>query len=209
MVWLSLQSNVASSLLGDIVFGTKPWLGLQKFHRKLKLLCYWKVGTPCPKNFTSVIQITWGLCLPFSFYSCKHVASQCSVSYRGVYNIFNDHNKYNLELKRDFPRIYFVMIGLKLKWVHGTWMLAYNRESRVPLKWSHLALFTVVLLLHDDVIQWKNFRVTGPLCFDMRLNKRLSKQSWGCWFPTPSRSFWRHRYVCDVFRRPDKCSNIS
>ena len=58
------------------------------------------------------------------------------------------------------------------------------------------------------------FRVTGPLCgkftgsgefpthrpvtrsfdvfFDLRLNKRLSKQSWGCWFDTLSWSLWRH-----------------
>ena len=58
------------------------------------------------------------------------------------------------------------------------------------------------------------FRVTGPLCgeftgpgefptqrpvtrsfdvfFDLRPNKRLSKQSWGWWFETPLLSFWRH-----------------
>ena len=58
------------------------------------------------------------------------------------------------------------------------------------------------------------FRVTGPLCgvftgpgefptqrpvtqsfdvfFDLRLNKRLSKQSWGWWFETLSSSLWRH-----------------
>ena len=57
------------------------------------------------------------------------------------------------------------------------------------------------------------FRIIGPLCweftghrwipgtkasdaelwcFDLRLNKRLSKQSWGWWFETPSRSLWRH-----------------
>ena len=28
--------------------------------------------------------------------------------------------------------------------------------------------------------------------FDLRLNKQLSKQSWGWWFETPSHSFWRH-----------------
>ena len=28
--------------------------------------------------------------------------------------------------------------------------------------------------------------------FDLRANKRLSKQSWGWWFETPSRSLWRH-----------------
>ena len=59
------------------------------------------------------------------------------------------------------------------------------------------------------------FHVTGPLCgeftgpgefptqrpvtrsfdvfFDLRLNKRLSKQSWGWWFEPPSWSLWRHR----------------
>ena len=28
--------------------------------------------------------------------------------------------------------------------------------------------------------------------FDLRLNKRLRKQSWGWWFETPSRPLWRH-----------------
>ena len=28
--------------------------------------------------------------------------------------------------------------------------------------------------------------------FDMRLNKQLSKQSWGWWFETPSSSLWHH-----------------
>ena len=31
--------------------------------------------------------------------------------------------------------------------------------------------------------------------FDMRPNKRLSKQSWGWWFETLSHPFWRHRNV--------------
>ena len=65
------------------------------------------------------------------------------------------------------------------------------------------------------------FRVTGPLCgeftglgefptqrpvtrsfdvfFDLRLNKRLSKQPWGWWSETPSSSLWRHRNV--IFAR--------
>ena len=64
------------------------------------------------------------------------------------------------------------------------------------------------------------FRVTGPLCgesngdrwiphtkfsdaelwcfIDLRLNKRLSKQSWCWWFETPSCSLWRHCNVCCV-----------
>ena len=31
--------------------------------------------------------------------------------------------------------------------------------------------------------------------FDLRINKRLSELSWGCWFGTPLRSLWRH---CNV-----------
>ena len=73
------------------------------------------------------------------------------------------------------------------------------------------------------------FRVTGPLCgeftgpgelptqrpvmrsfdvfFDLRLNKRLSKQPWGWWFETPVWSLWRHRfgefrYWWDMLRHP-------
>ena len=63
---------------------------------------------------------------------------------------------------------------------------------------------------------WNIFRVTGHLCgeftgpgefpaqrpvtrsfdvfFDLRLNKRFSKQPWAWWFKTPSWSLWRHRY---------------
>ena len=32
--------------------------------------------------------------------------------------------------------------------------------------------------------------------FDLRLNKRLSKQSWGWWFETLSRPLWHHRNEC-------------
>ena len=39
--------------------------------------------------------------------------------------------------------------------------------------------------------------------FDLRLNKRLSKQSWGWWFDMPSSSLWRHcnGMIDDVSRR--------
>ena len=65
-----------------------------------------------------------------------------------------------------------------------------------------------------DVIKWKHFprywpfvrEFTGPgefpaqrpvtrsfeVFFDLRLNKRLSKQSWGWWFETLPRPLWRH-----------------
>ena len=72
---------------------------------------------------------------------------------------------------------------------------------------------------HDDVIKWKHFSRYWPFVrgihrspvnsphkvqwrgalmfvfFDLRVNKRLSKQSWGWWFETLSRSLWRHCYA--------------
>ena len=38
--------------------------------------------------------------------------------------------------------------------------------------------------------------------FDLRLNKRLSKQSWGWWFETLPRPFWRHSNVNGDFVKP-------
>ena len=69
--------------------------------------------------------------------------------------------------------------------------------------------------LHDDVIKWKHTprywpfvreihrspvnsahtgQWRGALMFSLNcaLTKRLSKQSWGWWFETPSRSLWRN-----------------
>ena len=36
------------------------------------------------------------------------------------------------------------------------------------------------------------------VCIGLCLNKRLSKQWWGWWFETPSRSIWRH---CNVYNQ--------
>ena len=70
-------------------------------------------------------------------------------------------------------------------------------------------------IAHDDVIKWKHFPRYWPFArgihrspviprtkasdaqlfdvfFDLRLNKRLSKQSWGWWFGTLSHPLWRH-----------------
>ena len=69
---------------------------------------------------------------------------------------------------------------------------------------------------------WNIFRVTGPLCgeftdpgefptqrpvtrsfdvyFDLRLNKRLCKQSWGWWFQTLLCPLWRHSNVMPLLQ---------
>ena len=83
--------------------------------------------------------------------------------------------------------------------------------------WNNCSLPGYLLVIMMTSSNGIIFRVTGPLCgiftghrwiphtkasdaelwcsFDLRLNKRLSKQSRGWWFEMPSRSLWRH---CNV-----------
>ena len=41
--------------------------------------------------------------------------------------------------------------------------------------------------------------------FDLHLNKRLSKQTWGWWFETPLRPLWRHCNVKALVTRVFRC----
>ena len=96
---------------------------------------------------------------------------------------------------------------------------------RVDRQWC----FTTMVLLPLHMMTSSNgniFRVTGLLCgeftgpgefpaqrpvtrsfgvfFDMRLNKRLSKQPSGWWFETPSWSSWRQCNECLTYCQPDR-----
>ena len=73
--------------------------------------------------------------------------------------------------------------------------------------------------VRDDVIKWKHFPRYWPFVrgihrpvtrsfgvfFDLRLNKRLSKQPWGRWFGTASCSLWRH---CNVNEATSYSKNV-
>ena len=79
---------------------------------------------------------------------------------------------------------------------------------------------------HDGVIKWKHFPRCWPFVqhtkpvtrsfddiFELRLIKSLSKQSWGWWFETQSRSLWRHcnivMSICMAFRYFNHEGNIA
>ena len=49
---------------------------------------------------------------------------------------------------------------------------------------------------------------TSDVFFDLCLNTRLSKQSWGWWFETPSHSLWRHCYVFCLCHRSQRTHMI-
>ena len=103
-------------------------------------------------------------------------------------------------------------------WLYGTW-LPQNGDLAFPLhRQSGCAPSALREASHDDVIKWKLFSPLLAICagnsgefptqrpvtrsfdvfFDLRLNKRLSKQSWGWWFETPSRPLWRHCNGCNL-----------
>ena len=44
--------------------------------------------------------------------------------------------------------------------------------------------------------------------FDLRLNKLLSKQSWGLWVETPSRALWRFRNRIPIYRQTSNTKRI-
>ena len=84
-------------------------------------------------------------------------------------------------------------------WYVRNWTVT---RMRILLSWWRHQLETFSALLAICAGNWPvhgEFPVQMPVTqscdvlFDLRLNKRLSKQSWGWWFETLSRPLWRHR----------------
>ena len=86
----------------------------------------------------------------------------------------------------------------------ATLMWRDDMNANVLLSWwrhemgTFSALLAIVHGIHRSPVnsphkgQWHG----ALMCFDLRLNKQLSKQSWGWWFETPSHPLWCHCNVC-------------
>ena len=85
------------------------------------------------------------------------------------------------------------------KWCHYDWNTQWWFNTNITW-WRHqMETFSALLAICAG-----NSPVTGEfpaqrpvtwifdVFFDLRLNKRLSKQWWGWWFKAPSRPLWRH-----------------
>ena len=106
------------------------------------------------------------------------------------------------------------------RWCLTSWA---ERKTKCPWKISNCQCVYVCLSItslsvwHDDVIKLGTFSALLTICvgnspvigeftaqrpvtqsfdvfIELRLNKRLSKRSWGWWFETLSRPLWRHCY---------------
>ena len=97
---------------------------------------------------------------------------------------------------------------------YSNYFIQENAHENVICEWRPLCLGFFNMLIMKTSSYGHIFRVTGLLCgnssvvgesptqrpmtrsfdvfFDLRLNKRISKQFWGWLFETPSRSLWRH-----------------
>ena len=76
-----------------------------------------------------------------------------------------------------------------------------NAEN-VSISWRHHVIKPLKLMEESITMQCGEFighrwiprtkASDADVFFDLSLNKRLSKQSWGWWFETPLRPLWRH-----------------
>ena len=99
-------------------------------------------------------------------------------------------------------------------WVGTSTIIPIARDDVTHLVNVWLVRRRLFSLAYDDIIKWKQLPRYWPFVrgihrspvnspqrpvtrsfdafFDLRLNKRLSKQSCGWWFETPSGPLWRH-----------------
>ena len=110
-------------------------------------------------------------------------------------------------------------MGNRPHWIKSNFverLMAVNPMLQMPLGVAFLIVIQTISIMMTSS-NGNIFRVTVPLCgeftgpgefptqrpvtrsfdvlFDLRLNKRLSKQPWGWLFETPSWSLWRQRNV--------------
>ena len=103
-------------------------------------------------------------------------------------------------------RYMYVFQGISLSWLFFEHHLSRGMRWSVtdknwrPNYWRHqMETFSALLAIcAGNSPVTGEFPAQGPVTrsfdvfVDPRLNKRLSKQSWGWWFETPSRPIWRH-----------------
>ena len=86
-----------------------------------------------------------------------------------------------VDLCKHWPRCWVMPNGTTLSW----WRRQMETFSAL------LALCAGNSLVTGEFSAQRPVTRSFDVSFDVRLNKRLSKQSWGWWFETSSRSLWR------------------
>ena len=92
-----------------------------------------------------------------------------------------------LARRRD-DRTAFAVIGILLPGARPSPMMTSSYGNISAL----LALCAGNSPVPDEFLSQRPVTRSFDVFFNLRLNKRLSKQSWGWWFEMPSRPLWRH-----------------
>ena len=94
--------------------------------------------------------------------------------------------------------------SLHFIWWHSISIRYHYIYKLFFIKWKHFPRLMAICAGNSPVTG--EFPAQRPVArsfdvfSDLRLDKRLSKQSWGWWFEKPSRPLWRH---CYVFKQTD------
>ena len=83
-------------------------------------------------------------------------------------------------------------------WEAHLWRGVLWRRHQMEAFAALLAICAGHPLVTGEFPGQRPMRRSFDVFIDLRLNKRLSKQSWGWWFGTPSRPLWRHYNVYEI-----------
>ena len=87
---------------------------------------------------------------------------------------------------------------LNITW--GRWLFTFmnnlhdicNQQTKTPWWRQQMETFFALLAICAGNSAQRPVTRSFDILFDLRLNQRLSKQSWGWWFETLPRPLWRH-----------------
>ena len=82
-----------------------------------------------------------------------------------------------------------ILLMLLMAWC---WLASWEYRSNMEIFSALQALCAGNSPAIGEIPAQRRVTRSFDVFFDLRLNKQLSKQSWGWWFETPSRPLWRH-----------------
>ena len=111
--------------------------------------------------------------------------------------LFDHHSLYQVWKIYSIYHYQMPIAPLYTKVIHGVhWDMSWWRHQMESFS-ALLAICAGNSPVPDEFPAQRPVRRSFDVFFDLRLNKRLSKQSWGLWFETLSHPLWRH---CNVTR---------
>ena len=141
-------------------------------HENVTTATYWN-GKSCPTSSSCIKMVLRTICMFWLGQINSSITEHCTgASYRCIPSAVANDFAHGLIMKRhDIEMTSTIMTS------------SNGNIFRVP---GHLCRVTGEFPAQRPVT-W-----SFDVFFDLGLNKRFSKQSWGWWFETPMRSLWRH-----------------